>query len=108
MRRSTAIGSCGATIRTRSSGSPGRSTRPTAATLWVTAKPGCEFEVEGGKAHLGGASHGGLHALESTSLFLVAGPDAMTLPTQLRSVDIAPLCLQLLGLPSEHRVGDPR
>ena len=77
-------------------------------TLWVTAKPGCEFEVEGGKAHLGGASHGGLHALESTSLFLVAGPDAMTLPTQLRSVDIAPLCLQLLGLPSEHRVGDPR
>jgi hypothetical protein len=29
--------------------------------VWVTARPGCEFEVPGGKAHAGGASHGALH-----------------------------------------------
>ena len=81
---------------------------PNSGAIWVTAKPGCEFEVEGGKAHLGGASHGGLHALESVSLFLIAGPEPVTLPTEVRTVDIAPLCLQLLGLPSALRVGDPR
>ena len=36
--------------------------------------PGCEFEVPGGDAHVGGASHGGLHALESLSPVIVAGP----------------------------------
>ena len=81
---------------------------PNSGAVWVTAKPGCEFEVAGGKAHLGGASHGGLHALESVSLFLMAGPERVTLPPDIRAVDIAPLCRQLLGLPSEHRVGDPR
>jgi hypothetical protein len=81
---------------------------PNSGALWVTAKPGCEFEVEGGKAHLGGASHGGLHVLESSSLFVLAGPDRVTLPAEMRTIDLAPLCLQLLGLPSEHRVGDPR
>jgi hypothetical protein len=25
-----------------------------------------------------------------------------------RTVDVAPLCLQLLGLPSRHRIGEPR
>jgi hypothetical protein len=81
---------------------------PNSGSIWVTAKPGCEFEVEGGKAHLGGASHGGLHALESASLLVVAGPEPVTLPESVRSVDIAPLCRQLLGLPSDRRVGDPR
>jgi hypothetical protein len=76
--------------------------------VWVTAKPGCEFEVEGGSAHLGGASHGGLHALESASLFLFAGPAEVALPDDIRSIDVAPLCLELLGIPSERRVGDPR
>lgn len=77
-------------------------------TVWVTAKPGCEFEVPGGKAHIGGASHGGLHALESHCPVIVAGPTRVALPRDFRSVDIAPLCLELLGLPSPHRVGEPR
>jgi hypothetical protein len=81
---------------------------PNSGSVWVTAKPGCEFEVEGGNAHLGGASHGGLHALESASLLLVAGPGAIALPRDIRSVDLAPLCLELLGIPSRLRVGDPR
>ena len=32
--------------------------------IWVTAMPGAEFEVPGGKAHVSGASHGALHALD--------------------------------------------
>jgi hypothetical protein len=80
----------------------------TSATLWVTAKPGCEFEVPGSAAHVGGSSHGGLHALESQCPLIVAGPARITLPAAVRTVDIAPLCLSLLGLPSKHRVGEPR
>ena len=78
------------------------------ATLWVTAKPGCEFEVPGSAAHVGGSSHGGLHALESYCPLIVAGPERVTLPRDFRTVDVAPLCLGLLGLPSRHRVGEPR
>ena len=79
-----------------------------AATLWVTAKPGCEFEVPGGSAHLGGGSHGGLHALESYCPLIVAGPHPVDLPIHVRSIDIAPLCLNLLGIPTRHRIGEPR
>jgi hypothetical protein len=78
------------------------------ATLWVTAKPGCEFEVPGSAAHVGGSSHGGLHALESYCPLIVAGPERVTLPRHVRTVDVAPLCLNLLGIPSRHRVGEPR
>jgi hypothetical protein len=81
---------------------------PRSATIWVTAKPGCEFEVPGSEAHLAGASHGGLHRLESVCPVIVAGPTRVELPRHLRSIDLAPLCLQLLGLPSAHQVGDPR
>jgi hypothetical protein len=76
---------------------------PHSATLWLTAKPGCEFEVPGGEAHLGGASHGGLHALESVSPVIVAGPTRVVLPEHFRSIDIAPLCLELLGLTTSAR-----
>lgn len=76
--------------------------------LWATAVPGCEFEVPGGEAHVGGASHGGLHALESLSPVIVAGPTRVQLPEAMRSVDIAPLVMQWLGLEMRYRVGDPR
>jgi hypothetical protein len=78
------------------------------ATMWVTARPGWEFEVPGSAAHLGGSSHGGLHALESYCPLIVAGPEHVALPRHMRTVDIAPLCLNLLGIPSSHRVGAPR
>jgi hypothetical protein len=78
------------------------------ATLWVTAKPGCEFEVPGSAAHVGGSSHGGLHALESYCPLIVAGPQRIALPEHTRTIDVAPLCLRLLGLPSRYRVGDAR
>ena len=78
------------------------------ADLWLTARPGCEFEVPGGKAHVGGASHGGLHALDSLSIVIAGGPGVPKLPRAMRSVDIAPLCMQLLGSSMRYRVGDPR
>ena len=78
------------------------------ATMWVTAKPGWEFEVPGSAAHVGGSSHGGLHALESYCPLIVAGPERIALPKHIRTVDVAPLCLNLLGLPSKHRIGEPR
>jgi hypothetical protein len=76
--------------------------------LWVTVKPGCEFEVQGNAAHLGGASHGALHALDSYCPVIVAGPSPVSLPRAMRSVDIAPLCMALLGVEMRYAVGDPR
>jgi hypothetical protein len=77
--------------------------------IWVTAKPGCEFEVPGGKAHVGGASHGALHALDSFSPVIMAGGASPgRLPRAMRSVDIAPMCMKILGIPMRYRVGDPR
>jgi hypothetical protein len=77
--------------------------------LWVTAKPGYEFQVPGSKAHIGGASHGALHALDSLSPVIIAGgPVRPRLPRDLRSVDIAPICMDLLALPMRYRPGMPR
>jgi hypothetical protein len=77
--------------------------------LWVTAIPGCEFEVPGGKAHIGGASHGALHQLDSLSPVLVAGgASPRRLPEKMRSLDIAPLCMKMLGIPMRYRIGDQR
>jgi hypothetical protein len=81
---------------------------PASGEVWLTARPGCEFEVPGGKAHVGGASHGGLHALDSLSPVVIGGVGAPKLPSTLRSVDIAPLCMAWLGVPMRYRVGDPR
>jgi hypothetical protein len=77
--------------------------------IWVTAKPGCEFEVPGGKAHVGGASHGALHKLDSLSPVVIAGGAARPqLPRHLRSIDIAPIIMQMLGFGMRYRPGDPR
>ena len=77
--------------------------------LWVTARPGCEFEAPGGKAHVGGASHGALHALDSLSPVIIAsGGPRWHLPAHMRSVDIAPLCMEMLGIPMRYRPGDAR
>lgn len=81
---------------------------PNSGELWLTAQPGCEFELPGGVAHVGGASHGALHALDSLSPVIAGGAGAPPLPRTMRSIDIAPLCLQLLGLQGPYRVGEPR
>ncbi|MEX2271102.1 MAG: alkaline phosphatase family protein [Vicinamibacterales bacterium] len=67
--------------------------------LWVTAKPGYEFALPGGDVHVRGASHGALHALDSTTPALLAGaPPGITLPINVRSIDVAPLVLRMLGI----------
>ena len=76
--------------------------------VWITASPGCEFEVPGNEAHIGGASHGALHALDSYCPVIVAGPAPVILPREMRSVDIAPLCMALLGVEMRYAVGDGR
>jgi hypothetical protein len=74
--------------------------------VWLTAVPGSEFDVKGGHAHVGGSSHGALHAIDSLSPVIVAGlPRA--LPAAMRLVDIAALCTEALGLPQIRRVGEP-
>jgi hypothetical protein len=64
--------------------------------LWLTAKPGCEFAAPGGSPHVAGASHGALHALDSLSPVIAAGP--VRLPAAMRSIDIAPICRELMGI----------
>jgi hypothetical protein len=75
--------------------------------MWVTVRPGCELDVPGGHAHVGGGSHGALHALDSLSPVVAAGLERR-LPRAMRSVDIAPLCLQALGMSMRYGVGDAR
>lgn len=80
-----------------------------AGEIWVTAVPGCEFQDRGDTSHVGGGSHGALHALDSLSPVIIAGPrELIGLPRAMRSVDIAPLCLRALGIGMRYRVGDPR
>jgi hypothetical protein len=70
----------------------------------VTARPGFEFQVPGTKIHRGGGSHGSLHELDSIVPLIVAGaPGPGLVPPRSRTVDVAPLCLRLLGLPSDVR-----
>jgi hypothetical protein len=77
--------------------------------LWLTARPGYEFDVAGATLHTGGGSHGALHRLDSTSPVILAGaPDGITLPEQMRTVDIAPLCLRVLDLAFPYAMGEGR
>ena len=75
--------------------------------VWMTARPGCEFEVQGESVHTGGGSHGALHALDSLCPVIAAGLPRR-LPRLMRSVDIAPLCLEALGIDMRYRVSEPR
>jgi hypothetical protein len=75
--------------------------------IWVTTQPGCDFEAPGGDAHVGGASHGALHALDSFSPVVIANAPRR-LPHAMRSIDIASLALEALGLQPRYAVGEPR
>ncbi len=68
------------------------------ASLWVTARLGHEFRIAETHTHSGG-SHGSLHLLDSTSPLIAAGlPSEVSLPTNARTIDIAPLCRSVMGL----------
>jgi hypothetical protein len=66
--------------------------------MWVTARVGCEFELEETTIHRAG-SHGSLHKDDSISPLLIAGlPDGVAVPNAWRLIDIAPIVLQVLDL----------
>lgn len=78
----------------------------TSGHIVVTVKPGYEFELKGINVHYNGGSHASLHALDSRSPLIMAGaPQGITLPDYPRSVDITPLCLQILGLDVGLKLG---
>ncbi|HSL23229.1 MAG TPA: alkaline phosphatase family protein [Vicinamibacterales bacterium] len=80
-----------------------------AGEVWVTAVPGCEFEAPGDSFHPGGGSHGALHALDSLSPVIAAGPvGPPVLPRAMRSLDVAPLCMRALDVPIRYQPGAPR
>lgn len=77
--------------------------------LWVTAQPGYEFRIPEMDIHVGGGSHGSLHALDSLSPLLLAGaPEGIELPPYPRAVDVNPLCLSVLDIESARPVGTSR
>lgn len=74
------------------------------ASLWLTARLGCEFKTPETNTSAGG-SHGSLHRLDSVSPLIVAGaPDTVSIPDAPRTVDIVPICRQILGLPTAPAV----
>jgi hypothetical protein len=82
--------------------------------LWATAKVGCEFELDETAIHRAG-SHGSLHRDDSISPLIIAGlPSEVAVPERPRVIDLAPLCLQILGLQEDadqlvkkRQAGDP-
>lgn len=80
---------------------------PHAGHLWATARPGAEFLAPGGSVHVGGASHGALHARDSLVPLVTAGwPTPTTWAAPPRTVDVAALCLTALGLVPGRAVGE--
>jgi hypothetical protein len=74
--------------------------------LWLTAWPGHEFQLPRTSVHTGGGSHGSLHVLDSIAPLLVAGaPPGIEMPEHPRIVDVAPFCLNILGIKPRRPVG---
>jgi hypothetical protein len=73
--------------------------------IWVTSRLGYEFQLTGTKVNRRG-SHGSLHVDDSTSPLIVSGCPQGLLPQYgPRSVDVSPLCLSILGIPSGRAAG---
>ena len=106
----TAGRSSSPTTRMRSSGSRASSTSTRAARSGSPRRRAASSRCRAGEAHVGGASHGALHKLDSLSPVIVAGGTTRhDAPARTCGcVDIAPLCMQLLGIPMRYKVGDPR
>jgi len=72
----------------------------TAGEVLASARPGWEFLDWGRSHHIGGGSHGSLHANDSLGslLWCGTGPDAATARTQWTLQDVAPMVLEHFGL----------
>jgi hypothetical protein len=87
-------------------------TCPTSGDVLLSAAPGYEFLDWGGQAHVGGGSHGSLHADDSLGALILCGIDlngAGSRPVgeaqnaQWAIRDVAPLIAQHFGLASSRR-----
>jgi arylsulfatase A-like enzyme len=82
---------------------------PRAGRVWVTARPGYEFRVQGQHVHHGGGSHGSLHELDSVVPLLIAGQEMRrTSDRRPRIVDVAPLCAAHIGVTVDTTEGEAR
>jgi hypothetical protein len=66
-------------------------TCPTSGEVLLSAAPGYEFIDWGGAAHVGGGSHGSLHASDSLGALVLCGIAPVDEPAQWAIRDIAPL-----------------
>jgi hypothetical protein len=75
---------------------------PTAGDVLMSATPGWEFVDWGGQAHVGGGSHGSLHASDSLAAlaWCGTGPDAAGARPQWTLRDIVPMVQAHFGLPA--------
>ncbi len=84
-------------------------TCPTSGEVLLSAAPGYEFLDWGGQAHVGGGSHGSLHASDSLGALIACGVELPAEePAQWAIRDIAPIVLAHFGLaPSGARALGP-
>jgi hypothetical protein len=81
-------------------------TCPTSGEVLLSATPGYEFLDWGGAAHVGGGSHGSLHASDSLGALVLCGIAPIEEPAQWAIRDIAPLVSRHFGLgPGASRPG---
>jgi hypothetical protein len=73
-------------------------TCPTSGEVLLSAAPGYEFLDWGGAAHVGGGSHGSLHATDSLGALVLCGVEPVEEPAQWAIRDIAPLVRRHFGL----------
>ncbi|HYM54309.1 MAG TPA: alkaline phosphatase family protein [Solirubrobacteraceae bacterium] len=74
-------------------------TCPTSGEVLLSAAPGCEFLDWGRQAHVGGGSHGSLHACDSLGALILSGvEEPEPEPGQWAIRDVAALVLRHFGL----------
>jgi hypothetical protein len=73
-------------------------TCPTSGDVLLSAAPGYEFLDWGGQAHVGGGSHGSLHAEDSLGALLLCGLEKGPENAQWAIRDVAPLIARHFGL----------
>jgi len=71
---------------------------PTSGEVLLSAAPGYEFLDWGGAAHVGGGSHGSLHASDSLGALVLCGVDLGEEPAQWAIRDVAGLVRRHFGL----------
>jgi hypothetical protein len=74
-------------------------TCPTSGEVLISAAPGIEFLDWGGQGHVGGGSHGSLHACDSLGALVLSGVELPAAPARQWAIrDVAPLVLEHFGV----------